>query len=166
MNKPSHESSQESLLTPSISVPVSSEFVQRQFILKVTWPHQRGDSWFLYGSWYKYSRTPVTLPLKGNEKQFASAESSSYWGKCQWNIDQGKGNLVVVSEKFELSEFELSRFHYITNEFYKPYLPVQYWERNLISFSTSMSHQFLTEYFFISCSVSFFVCPGTGSWNR
>ena len=30
-------------------------------------------------------------------------------GKCQWNFDQGKGNLDrVSSEEFEFSEFELT----------------------------------------------------------
>ena len=45
----------------------------------------------------KYSRTPVTRPLKGNEKQFELAANSSYRGKFQGNFDQGKGNLVRVS---------------------------------------------------------------------
>ena len=36
-------------------------------------------------------------------------QNSSYWGKFQWNFDQGKGNLDrVSSEEFELSEFELT----------------------------------------------------------
>ena len=34
--------------------------------------------------------------------------SASYWGKFQWNFDQGKGNLHRVSEEFELSKFELT----------------------------------------------------------
>ena len=35
--------------------------------------------------------------------------NSSYWGKFQWNFDQGKGNLDrVSSEEFEFSEFELT----------------------------------------------------------
>ena len=53
---------------------------------------------------------PVTQTLKGNKKKFDLAGNSSYWGKFQWNFDQGKGNLVQVSRKFELSEFKLSRF--------------------------------------------------------
>ena len=52
-------------------------------------------------------------PSNGNEKQQELAGNSSYWGKFQWNHDQGKGNLVRVSRKFELSEFELSRFYCI-----------------------------------------------------
>ena len=43
-----------------------------------------------------YSRNPVTQTLKGNKKQVELAENSSYWGKCQWNLDQGEGNLVLV----------------------------------------------------------------------
>ena len=36
-------------------------------------------------------------------------QNSSYWGKFQWNFDQGKGNLDrVSSEEFEFSEFELT----------------------------------------------------------
>ena len=57
-----------------------------------------------------YRRTPVTQTLKGNKKEFGFAGNSSYWGKFQWNFDQGKGNLVRVSREFELSEFALSRF--------------------------------------------------------
>ena len=35
-------------------------------------------------------------------------ELKSYRGKIQWNFDQGKANLVWVSEEFKLSEFELT----------------------------------------------------------
>ena len=59
-----------------------------------------------------YSRTSVTwLTLKRNKKQFEWAGNFSYWGKFQWNFDQGKGNIVWLSGEFEWSEFELSRFY-------------------------------------------------------
>ena len=35
-------------------------------------------------------------------------QNSIYWGKFQWNFDQGKGDLDRVSEEFELTEFELT----------------------------------------------------------
>ena len=53
----------------------------------------------------KYSITPVTRTLEGNEKQFELAGNSSYRGKFQENFDQGKENLVRVSGEFELSRF-------------------------------------------------------------
>ena len=59
-----------------------------------------------------YCRVKPRTP-KGNEKQFELAGNSSYRGKFQWNFDQGKGNLVLVSGEFELSDFELSRFYCI-----------------------------------------------------
>ena len=54
---------------------------------------------------WKYSRTPVTRTLEGNEKQFELAGNSSYRGKFQGSFYQGKGNLVRVSGEFELSRF-------------------------------------------------------------
>ena len=54
---------------------------------------------------WKYSRTPVTRTLEGNEKQFELAGNSSYRGKFQANFYLGKGNLVRISGKFELSRF-------------------------------------------------------------
>ena len=41
-------------------------------------------------------------------------QNSSYWGRFLWNFDQGKGNLVRVSGKFELSEFKLSESKWLT----------------------------------------------------
>ena len=35
-------------------------------------------------------------------------QNSSYRGKFHQNFDQGKSNLVLVSEEFELSELELT----------------------------------------------------------
>ena len=35
-------------------------------------------------------------------------QNSSYRGKFQGNFDQGKVNLVRVSQEFELSKFELT----------------------------------------------------------
>ena len=52
----------------------------------------------------------VTRTLKRNEKLFKVVGYSSYWGKFQWNFDQGKGNWVQVSGELELSKFELLRF--------------------------------------------------------
>ena len=50
----------------------------------------------------KYFRTPVTQTLKGNEKQLELVGNSSYRSKFQWNLDQGKGNLVRVSREFKV----------------------------------------------------------------
>ena len=52
----------------------------------------------------------VTRTLKRNEKLFKVVGNSNYWGKFQWNFDQGKGNWVQVSGEFELSKFELLKF--------------------------------------------------------
>ena len=41
-------------------------------------------------------------------------QNSSYWGRFQWNFDQGKGNLVRVSGKVELSEFKLTESKWLT----------------------------------------------------
>ena len=57
----------------------------------------------------QYSRTLVTWTLKGKEKQFELAGSSIYQSKFQWNLGQGRANLVWISGEFELSEFELLR---------------------------------------------------------
>ena len=49
---------------------------------------------------------------EGDERQFELARGNSgYRRKFNWNIYQGKTNLVRVSAEFELSEFELSRFY-------------------------------------------------------
>ena len=40
-------------------------------------------------------------------------QNSSYRGKFNWNVDQGKGNLVRISEEFELSEFELTEYKWL-----------------------------------------------------
>ena len=53
----------------------------------------------------------VTRTLKENEKQFELVGNSSYQGKFQGSFDQEKENLVRVSGKFELSQFELQRFY-------------------------------------------------------
>ena len=60
-----------------------------------------------------YSRTPVTRTLKGNKKQFELAGSiekkkNNNFPCCSYIFNQGKGNSVRVSGKFELSEFELT----------------------------------------------------------
>ena len=52
--------------------------------------------------------------------------NSSYWGKLQWNFDQGKGNWVQVSGEFELSKFELSRFFCIEVLLYTTQIPIRY----------------------------------------
>ena len=50
----------------------------------------------------KYIRTLVIRTLKGNGKQFELVGNSTYRGKFQWNLDQGKGNLVQVSREFKV----------------------------------------------------------------
>ena len=64
-------------------------------------------TWFatLTVTQWKYSGTPVTRTLKGNEKQFELARNSNYRGTFQGNFYEGKGNLVRVSREFELSRF-------------------------------------------------------------
>ena len=68
----------------------------------------------------------VTRTLKRNEKLFKVVGNSSYWGKFQWNFDQGKGNWVQVSGEFELSKFELLRFFCIEVLLYTTQIPIRY----------------------------------------
>ena len=54
------------------------------------------------------------LPKQVRKKTKTSKTLAGIWsyrGKSQWNFDQWKGNLVLVSGEFELSELELSRFY-------------------------------------------------------
>ena len=54
---------------------------------------------------------PGNLNCEGKRKTFRVSENSSYRGKFQWNLDQGKEKLVRVSGESESSEFELSGFY-------------------------------------------------------
>ena len=68
----------------------------------------------------------VTRTLKRNEKLFKVVGNSSYWGKFQWNFDEGKGNWIQVSGELELSKFELLRFFCIEVLLYTTQIPIRY----------------------------------------
>ena len=60
-----------------------------------------GDYYFFRAKRGRLFEGGEYLELSNEEKQFALAGNSNYRGKFQWNLDQGKGNLVRVSGEFE-----------------------------------------------------------------